>query len=231
MTVVSGPTGPQYTLTATQLIEEAFDLCGIGSEGEPISADQYQRALRSLNLIVKAWGASEHLWLRTEATVALVAGQAAYSLEPKPMRVIEARRNNIASTIDTPLNQWAREQYTSMTNKTAQSIPTAFYYDPSKTTGTLYLWPTPSADTATQFQVKLTYLRQLDNFSDTNDTADMPQEWQQALVYALADELALKYGVSNQIAGRISQRAAVSKAMIESWDTEPASLFLQPGYQ
>jgi hypothetical protein len=228
MTIVTGPTGPTYTLVANEIIEEAFDLCGVGSEGEPISADQYARALRSLNLMVKAWGASEHLWLRTEATVALVSSQAAYDLNPKPMRVIEVRRNNLTSDIDTPLDEWARQQYFDMPNKATQSIPVNFYYDPQKTTGTLYVWPEPSAATATQFQLKYTYLRQFDNFSSTSDTADCPDEWQLALTYGLADELSLKYGVSPQIAGRISQRAAVYKAKIESWDTEPASYFLQP---
>lgn len=228
MTVVSGPTGPEYTLVANQIIEEAFDLCGVGSEGEPISADQYQRALRSLNLLIKAWGAEEHLWLRTETTVTMAGGTAEYTLDPKPMRVIEVRRNNIVSGIDTPLTQWAREQYTEMPNKASQSIPTAFYYDPQKSTGTLYVWPSPSTATASQFQLKLTYLRQFDNFNDSNDQADMPQEWQFALAYALADELALKYGVTPRIASIISQRAALYKAQINSWDTEPASLFLQP---
>lgn len=220
-----------FTLTASKIIEDAFDLCGIGSEGEDVNADMSARAMRSLNLIVKAWGAEEHLWLRTERSVTLVAGQASYDLSPKPMRVIEARRTNAASGIDTPLTEWARSQYFEMPNKATQSIPTSFYYDPQRTTGTLYVWPAPSATAASQFTLTLTYLRTVQDFDGANDPADFPQEWLLAIVYALADQLAIKYGIAPKLAGQISERAAMYKALIESWDTEPASLFMQPEYR
>jgi len=83
-----------FTMVGNEIIEKAFSIAGIGSEGEAISADQYRRALVSLNLIVKTWGTSEHLWLRTSDTVTLVEGQATYVLDPKPMRVIECRRRS-----------------------------------------------------------------------------------------------------------------------------------------
>lgn len=217
-----------FTLVLNQIIDEAFDLCGIGSEGEAISADQYARAKRSLNLIIKTFGTNEHLWLRTERTLTLIAGQADYSLTPKPMRVIDVRRRLTVGEIDTPLTEWARSQYLEQSNKAIESIPVAFYYDPQRDTGTLYLWPTPSAQTATQMDIRLTYLRRMDDFDNSNDEADMPQEWLQTLSYALAAELALKYGINPQLRAEIAQRAAMLKADLEAFDTEPASMFLQP---
>ena len=51
---------------------------------------------RSLNLIVKTWGASEKLWTKTEGSVTLVASQADYALATlfsvKPMRVLSVRK-------------------------------------------------------------------------------------------------------------------------------------------
>lgn len=217
-----------FTLTGSQIIEEAFDLCGIGAEGEAVSADMYARALRSLNLIVKAWGAEEHLWLRTDRTLALVAGQAAYAVEPKPMRITAVARANIASSIETSMMEWSRSEYNDMPNKITQSIPTAFYYDPQRTAGTLYVWPAPSAATAAQFRLTITYLRTLQDFDSTNDSPDLPQEWLLALCYGLAEQLAIKYNAPARIAALITQRAAIYKAQINSWDTEPSSLFLQP---
>jgi len=220
-----------FSLVANQIIEEAFDLCGIGSEGEAVNADMYARAMRSLNLIVKTWGTSEHLWARTSKSVPLVAGQAVYELSPKPMRVVECRRKVTASGIETPLTEWARAQYTEQPNKLAESIPVAFYYDPQETAGSLYLWPTASDGTASAMTIELTYLRRIEDFNDSNDDADLPQEWLQALSYALASELALKFGTAPAIASKIDQRAAILRADLEAFDTEPASIFMQPEYR
>jgi hypothetical protein len=220
-----------FALVTNSLIEEAFDLCGIGSEGEEISADQYARALRSLNLLVKAWSTQEHLWLRTSKTVTLLASTASYALTPKPMRIIEARRKVTSGGVETPLTMWARQQYSEQPNKTADSIPTAFYYDPQLTTGTLYLWPRPSAATAAAMTVELTYLRRIEDFDGSADDPDLPQEWLMALTYGLAAELVLKYNVRPDIAGAIRERAAILKMALDSFDTEPASLFMQPEWR
>ena len=221
-----------YNLTALGIIEEAFDLCSIGSEGEAISADMYARAMRSLNLIIKTWGTHEHLWIRTAKSVPLVAGQVSYTLTPKPMRVIEARRKVTTSGIETPMMMWAQKTYLEQPNKGTQSIPTAFYYEPQRATGTLYVWPTASAATASAMTVELTYLRRLEDFDGTGDDADLPQEWLQALTYALAAELSLKYCATNpSLIGKIEQRAAALFAQLDSFDTEPASLFMQPDHQ
>ena len=221
-----------YGLVTNSIIDEAFDICGIGSEGESISADQYARAKRSLNIMVKAWAASDHLWLRTEASVTLVASQANYALatlfSEKPQRVLEVRRLVTASSIDTPLMEWSRDEYIEQTNKAATGVPVAFYYDPQLSTGTLYVWPTPSTATATDMTLKLTYLRRLEDFDGSANDPDLPQEWLQALTYGLAEQLALKYGVRPDVRGEIAQRAAMYRADMEAWDTEPASLFLQP---
>lgn len=227
---VSGSTS--FNLTTNEIIEEACDLVGVGSEGEAISADVYERAARSLNLIVKAWSASDHLWLRTQRSVTLVADQASYALTPKPGRVIEARRRNLTSLIDTPLREWSQAEYLEMPNKAASSIPTAFYYNPQTTGGTLYVWPAPSSDTAAAFELQITYTRKIQDFVGTGDDADLPQEWLQALTYALAEQLAIKYAPENPaLVDMITQRAALYKAQLDSWDSEPASLFLQPDYR
>lgn len=218
-----------YALVTNTIIDEAFDICGIGSEGEAISADMYARAKRSLNLLVKTWSTSEHLWLRTERSVTLLASTASYALSPKPTRVIEVRRKVTASGIETPLLEWSRKEYTEMPNKAIDSIPTAFFYDPQLASGTLYIWPRPSTATAAAMTLQLTYLRRIEDFDGSADDPDLPQEWTEALAYGLADRLALKYlGNDPQRRGEIERRAAMLKDTLESWDTEPASLFLQP---
>lgn len=221
-----------FNLTTNQIVDEAFDICGIGSEGEAVSADQYSRARRSLNLIIKTWGAQERLWTRTEASVTLVASQATYALatlfSEKPLRVLSVRRRVTSGSIDTPMIEWSRQEYFDQPNKTIDSVPTAFYFDPQTTTGTLYVWPRPSTATASAQTLQVTYMRKMDDFDASDNDADLPQEWLQALSYALAAELALKYGVSPDIRSEINARAGALYGALSGFDNEPTSVFIQP---
>jgi len=224
-----------FTLVTNPLIEEAFDICGIGSEGEAISADQYERARRSLNLLVKHRAMKDHLWLRTEASVTLVASQAEYALatlfSKKPMRVLEVRRRVTSGSTDTPLTELSRQEYFEQSNKTTASVPTCFYYDPQRATGTLYIWPTASTATAAAQTLRVTYQRPIEDFDGSADDPDLPQEQLRSLVYDLAEDLALKYGIRSDLRAEIASRAAQYRAEAESWDTEPASLYLQPAWR
>lgn len=229
---LSGST--DFTLVTNEIIDEAFDLCGIGSEGEAISADQYERARRSLNLILKAWGAQDRLWLRTEGSVTLVSSQANYALATllsvKPGRVLSVRRKITANSVETPLMEWSRQEYYDQTNKATDSVPTAFYYDPQVSTGTLYVWPRPSTSTASTMTLAVTYLRRPQDFDSSSNDPDLPQEWLRALCYTLASELALKYGVAPDVRAEINARAVSHFEGIEGWDNEPASLYMSPDF-
>lgn len=224
-----------FALVANTLIEEAATLAGIASEGEPVSAYIYAQGLRSLNMIAKAWSSSGHLWLKTEASVTLVASQANYALATlfakKPSRVLSVRRKVTSGGVETPLLELARDQYFEQPNKTTASIPTSFYYDPQLATGTMYLWPTASTANAAAMTLNVTYLRPIEDFDSSTDDPDLPPEWTLALSYALAEQLALKFARPADLRREIAERAGVYKAMIESWDTEPASLYLQPDWR
>lgn len=221
-----------FNLVTNPLIEEAFDICGIGSEGEGITADQYARARRSLNLIVKHRAMKDHLWLRTEASVTLVAAQAEYALatlfSKKPLRVLSVRRRVTSGSLDTPLREMSRQEYFDQSNKTTASVPNSWYYDPQRATGTLYVWPPASTATAAAQTLRVTYQRTIEDFDGSADDADLPQEQLRSLVYDLAEDLALKYGVRPDLRSEISARAALYRAEAEAWDSEPSSLFLQP---
>lgn len=221
-----------FTLVTNEIIEEACAIAGIASEGEAVSAWYYEQGRRSLNMIVKAWGADERLWLKTEASVTLVASQSEYALATllsvKPMRVLSVRRRVTNGTIDLALTELSRQEYFDLPNKATDSVPIAFYYDPQLTTGKLYVWPRPSTATAADQTLQLTYLRKIEDFDNTNDDPDLPQEWLRALAYTLAGELALKGGVAPDIRAEISARAKSYMDDIKGWDNEPASIFVYP---
>lgn len=75
----SGVTG--FNLTTTQIIRESFDLCGIAVEGEDLTNEEYDRALRSLNLMLRRWQSEGiHLWTYQEATLFVETDRSAYPL-------------------------------------------------------------------------------------------------------------------------------------------------------
>lgn len=220
-----------FNLTASQIVETAFNTLGIGQEGEALTARMSQDGMRALNLLIKTYGAQDHLWTETEGTVAMVASQAAYVITPKPMRVLSVRRR--LNGIDTPMQEFSRQEYFDQPNKTqSPSVPTSFYYDPQQATGTLYLWPAPSSATVSQYTINMTFLRRMANMDNNTNDLDMPQEWLEAIVWNLAVRLMAQYPVNdpNQ-ASLIIGMAKQLYGDLKSWDIEPASLFMQPDYE
>ena len=221
-----------FTMSVTQMITRAFNILGKGDEGEDISTRMYNDGLECMNLLVKTWQAQNHLWTRTEGSLALVAGQAAYALSsPQPIRVLAVRRRT--SSIDTPLGQLSREEYFDQPNKTLNpSTPVSFYFDPQVSSGTLYLWPAPSTDFVSASTVTMTYLRRLADFVTSSDNLDAPQEWLQTIIWNLANDLETQYPVNDpRLAVKIERKAATLYQALTGWDQEPASLYMQPDFQ
>lgn len=224
-----------FNMTALELVEKAFSRLGKNSEGRSLSARMWTDGLSSLNLLLKGpLGVTEHLWTKTERSVTLIEDTASYALTPKPGRVLSVRRRlTSGDTItDVPLAELSRQEYFDLSNKTtAPSVPTGWYYDPQSTTGTLYVYPVPDEDGATDNTLQLTYLRRIEDMSSTGDDLDMPQEWLDAVVWMLADSLETEYPVNDsRLAAKIERKAIEGKALVKSWDTEPASIYIQPEY-
>jgi len=222
----------EYSLVGNQIVTLAFNKLGVGSIGEPLTARMYSDGYFALNLLVKTWSSYDHLWKREEATLALVAGQAEYTLPNKPLRLGEVRRKNILSGYEVPLTQWSRQQYLDQPNKTtAASTPVNFYYNPKRVEGHLFLWPAPSAQVASLLTIRYDYLSRLDDMLASNDEADVPTEWLEALVYALAVRLMPQYPVNDSnLSGLIISQSRELFDQLKGFDNEPVSLYAQPDY-
>jgi len=222
----------EYTLVNNQIVDAAFNLLGVGTEGEDMTPRMYTDGTRALNLLAKTWSSYDHLWKREDDTLALVAGQAEYLLPGKPLRLGEVRRKAVSSGYEVPLTQWSRQQYLDQPNKsTTLATPVNFYYDPKRTEGYLYLWPAPAANVAPLFTIKYDYLTRLDDMVASNNEADVPSEWLEALVYNLAVRLMPQYPVNDgNLSGLIIQTAKELFAQLKGFDNEPVSFYVQPDY-
>jgi hypothetical protein len=64
--------------------------------------------------------------------------------------------------------------------------------------------------------------------NDPGDTPDFPNEWFNCLVWNLADQLAIEYGVPMNYRQEIMGRALMYKTELTDWDVESTSSFFQP---
>lgn len=224
---MSGSTS--FAMNAGQIIDKAFHRLGKASEGEAVTARMYEDALSSLNLIIKsAIGTSDRLWLRTEGTQSLTASTAAYTINA-PNRMFSVRRVN-SDGYEVPLGELSREEYFDLPNKTASpSVPVSFFFDPQVSSGTLYVWPAPDTNAAATYSLNYTFLRRPDDMITSTDSLDMPQEWLDPIIWMLADDLETEYPVNDaRLAQKISMKAAAGKQVLDYFDTESTSVFMQP---
>lgn len=217
--------------TTLEILEWAFNNLGIAQEGEPLTPRMYSDGLRSLNGLLQTFSANPHLWTATENTLALVAGQAAYVVSPRALRVTNCRYRR--QGIETPMTEMSRQEYLDQPNKTiSPAIPVSFYFDPKVDIGTLYLWPPPSAQTVAQgYDIRYDYIRFFDVQTASNETLDLPSQWIEPVVWNLSKRLMTQYPVNDpNVAALVLSQAADTLADLLAWDNEPASLFLQADY-
>jgi hypothetical protein len=141
----------------------------------------------------------------------------------RPLRILSCRRNSDDDQ-DTPMFNYAYEDYFNLPNKTSSGIPTTWTYNPQRSTGILYIWPTPSDLTD---KVNFTYLRSIQDLDQAINDPDFPQEWLEVITYQLAVRLSHRYGKRNQIRS-LKEDADVMLASLLAYDNEPASIYLQP---
>lgn len=145
----------------------------------------------------------------------------------RPLRIEQARIQT-GPTSEIELTKLSSEDYFRLPNKKAAGTPTQYYYRPTLNTGTFYIYSLPSDST---MYINATAYRPLQIFVGPNDTFDGPDEDQQGLIWALADEIKLEYGVDAETSKEISGKAQSWLARLEAFDTEEASLVFMPDFR
>lgn len=214
-----------FSMDARSIITKAFRLTKIVGGSDTPSADEIDAGEQALNLLLKTWGAKEHLWIVTEGEQALTGGQRSYVIADA-RRMISVRRR--ISNIDTPLIELSRQEYYDLPTKAQQGMPTSWYFDPQRQTRTLYLWLSPSAAIADQATLHFTYLRVIEDIDALENDPDVPQEWLEALIYSLAMRIGPEFGADERVMPRIEAMAAQLLNDLSSQDQEDASIYFQP---
>jgi hypothetical protein len=139
----------------------------------------------------------------------------------KPMS-IQTMRTQCGSGVSSGEYNCVKVGYTDyqmLTTKSSQGIPSQFAYMPNISDGTLYVYPT-SAD-ETQYYA-LSIQRPIQDFVSASDNPDFPIEWHRAIVYNLAKDLAVDFGIPTETYNRISVEADSALGAVMSFDNEDA---------
>jgi len=147
----------------------------------------------------------------------------------RPIRIIHARRVPVTGTSlgsSTDMEQLSHEEYFSQPSKTTAGSPVSYYYKPTLTAGTLYVWQPPNDS---NWLMKGTAEYPIEDFDATSDNPDFPQEFYLTAVLELAVLIEPQYGtLADSRLVSLERRAAVVKEETLMFDNDDDSMYIQP---
>ncbi len=190
------------TTTAQTLIKDAMKLIGSLAQGEEPTAGEFEDGFARLNELVDEWS-TQRLTQQTitRTVVDIVANQASYTvgtganvsvLRPEFVSDVRLILTDPSPDVEVPLERLTDQEYQRLSIKAlTNSLPTAWYYQATMPTGTLYLWPIP--DNATNdfaFYAPAAFIQ----FAAQDTSYTLPPAYAKALRTNLAVVLAPEFG-------------------------------------
>lgn len=184
-------TSGTYTFNPSlgELVIYAFNLCGL--RGTSVLQEHMQSARMASNMLLSRWAnQGVNLWKVDLVTVALVTGQATYTVDANTVVMLDAYVTNdqTGENIDRIIMPVSRTEYASYPNKEQQGFPTVFWFD-RLLSPTVTLWPVPNVDNgpSTLNYYRVTQIQ--DSNLSSGQTVDIPYLWMEAFAYGLATRL------------------------------------------
>jgi hypothetical protein len=154
----------------------------------------------------------------------------------RPLRVPFSRRlqivaPNAGQTVQAP--DWggiitplvppsSRQDFFNLPQPNNPGLVTQTFYNPARDQGEYWVW---NVSQNANYAMRFTYYRPIQDFNTVDDTADLPQEWNNALNWNLARELGPRYSVPAVRWDRVVQQAALKLELVAGWDREPESVY------
>ena len=175
-----------FYLDVDQVIEEAFERCGINSR----SGYDLKSARRSLNIMLaECANRGINLWTVELRTKTLTGSTTSYSLDSDLVDVLEAVVfTETDSSTDIEVDIISRAEYLNISNKSTTGTPVQYFLERGTSTPTLFLYPTP--DAAHTF--KYYGLTKIQDAGDYNDQLEVPTRFLPCLTSGLAYYVSVK---------------------------------------
>lgn len=142
----------------------------------------------------------------------------------RPLRILDGFTRQIQGN-DVPHLLIPRENYNRFGVKTSPGTSIQTYYDVQENVGHLYVYPTTQDVTQ---QLFIEFQKPIDDFVNSTDDFDFPQEWCEALVWNLALRMAGDYTIPQEKLSFIASMATQFFKRLDGWDQEVGSVYLQP---
>jgi hypothetical protein len=242
-----------FTVSRDQIITSALRKLGVMELGDTLDPVTTANASLVLNLLIKQMSTQGiKLWTVDEAVLPLVNNQTTYVLggtgtdyfylasDPlktqvtdKPLKLIQSWLRNIQVTppVDIPMQVISKQEYNVLGSKFSTGTANSVFYDPRRVDGKLSVFLTPNTSTVSNYELHFVYQRPIYDITTAQAIIDFPNEWMNVLVWNLADQLAIEYGVPANSRQEIAQRASAYKEQLMDWDVEEASVFFRPNAQ
>jgi hypothetical protein len=127
----------------------------------------------------------------------------------------------------TPMTVLSRKEYMNLPNPLDPGISTQFFYTPKLVSGEFYPWPNPQN---ANFGARLTWYRPLMDLTTPANTADLPQEWLNGLMWNIALEMGPEFDCPPPRWQMIQQMAASKVDLIQSYDRESEPIEFSMNY-
>lgn len=176
-------------LTRDQLLQRAFQLAGVVPIGQSPTAEQAS-ALSDMLLLELQSLQNKGVVLNTVVlkTKVMIAGTASYALPDDTLDVVGVAMMTPTSGTEVPVQPMSRDDYFSISNKSATGTPSRYYIE-RKATVTVYLWPTPASSTDYVFSYQ--QVRLLKNTDTGAKTFDLERYWHKYLLWEMAHQAAV----------------------------------------
>tara|TARA_R100001015_G_C4615930_1_gene171979 strand:+ start:893 stop:1573 length:681 start_codon:yes stop_codon:yes gene_type:complete len=179
-----------YRPNIEEIIDEAFERCGLDTQTR--TGGQAVSARRSLNLLFTEWSnRGRNYWTVSYKTITLVANQATYTLDAGLVDIIDVvyRKVSGSTSTDQVMNRVSISEYNQIPNKTDTGVSSQYMID-RQYTPTMTVWQVP--DNATD-SIRYYGVFQPEDVTASNQDADIPYRWTDALCAGLAAKLAVKF--------------------------------------
>lgn len=222
-----------WKLNRNEIISAALRKLGVLSGGSSPETYQITNAAEALNALVKRLQADGMpLWSIKTYTFTTVLGDPDYPIGPgqlyntaKPLKVLQAWRNQDSNYSNVPLNIYTNYNYDLLPSANSSGTPVNLYYQPFRDYGMINLWPKPN-DAVTSISIR--YQAPFEDMNAATDDLDFPSEWTDAVIYLLAVSLAPEYGVPLMDRQLLKKEADELHAAAIMFGTEEGSFFFQP---
>ena len=173
-----------------EIIAEAYERCGIDVQTR--TGYHAECARRSLNLLFSEWSnRGWNYWTVSYETITLVADQAVYTLAAGLVDIINVvyRKVSGSTSSDQSMTRIAISEYNQIPNKTDTGVSSQYMID-RQYTPTMTVWQVPDN---TSDSIRYYGVLQPEDITASDQDADVPYRWSDAMCAGLAAKLAVKF--------------------------------------